>query len=82
MAENDLLEENNKKKIFYCIMMILIIFLYLNYRRKAPQMFGMREGIQSKFKPYHSFEEAYRIQTICLRTLPQGIPAESRSEAS
>lgn len=39
---------------------------------------SMWQGIQSKFQSDNTLSKAYRLQTVCVRTVPQGISTKSR----
>lgn len=41
-------------------------------------MRGVFEGVQPELEPHHTHAQAYRLQTLLVRTLRQSIPAQGR----
>lgn len=52
-------------------------YLFDFRRREAAQVYSVRKGVQSELEPDYTLAEAYGVQALCLRAVPQGIPTES-----
>jgi len=51
-------------------------------RWEAVRLSSVRQGVQSVVQPHHTQSQAHRLQTVRVRVLPQGVPAQGWSTTS
>ena len=57
---------------------ICIYSAYVFFRREAAQMCGVQQSLFPEQQPHHAHAEAHRLQTLCLRSLREAVPAQGR----